>query len=55
MVFEELIYSIYYRIDKSRIVFERENLGRRVEVELGRESSRRDLVMNGNRLEMKRN
>lgn len=55
MVPEEPIYSIHHRTDKSRTAFERENLGRRVEAELGRESSRRDLVMNGNRSEMKRN
>ena len=39
---QQPIYSIHHRIDKGRTAFERDNLFRRVEAELGRESCTRD-------------
>lgn len=45
---EQPVYSIYHRIDRSRSAFETDNSGRRVEAELGRESSIRDQVIDGN-------
>lgn len=45
---EQPVYNIYHRIDRSRNAFETDNLGRRVEAELGTESSTRDQVMDGN-------
>lgn len=38
---EHPIYSIHHRIDKSCSAFERDNLDRRVEAELGREQHKR--------------
>lgn len=52
---EQPIYRSDHRIDKSRIVFEKYELGRRVEAVLGTESSTRNHIMNGNRSEMMRN
>lgn len=52
---EQPIYNSDHRIDKSRIAFEKDELGRRIEAELGTESSTRDHIMNGNRSEMMRN
>lgn len=47
---EQPIYSIYHGINRNRNVFETNNLGRRIEAELGRESSTRDQVMDGNEI-----
>lgn len=52
---EQPIYSNDHRIDNSRIAFEKDELSRKIEAELGTENSTRDHIMNGNRSEMMRN